>query len=81
MMDTNNAYGASTSSYYVEQLKQNAGSRVATAPSSPALRSERLVPATVGQPPNTMRGIPYSASQPAPFQTLGQLPNSGTLRR
>jgi len=81
MTDTNNANGASTSSYYVEQLKQNAGARVATAPSSLAARSERLVPASAGQPTNSLPGIPYSASQPAPFQTLGQLPNNGTLRR
>ena len=81
MTDTNNANGASTSSYYVEQLKQNAGARAATAPSSLAARSERLVPASAGQPTNSLPGIPYSASQPAPFQTLGQLPNNGTLRR
>jgi len=81
MTDTNNANGASTSSYYVEQLKQNAGARVATAPSSLAARSERLVPASAGQPTNSLPGIPYSVSQPAPFQTLGQLPNNGTLRR
>ena len=80
--DTNVAYGASTSSYYIEQLKQNAGTRVAAAPNSKsATEPERWVPATSSQPPNSVRGIPYSASQPAPFQTLGQLPNSGTLRR
>lgn len=81
MTDTNNASGAITSSYYIEQLKQNSGSRVAISPSSTVAISERWVPATAGQPPNSLRGIPYSASQPAPFQTLGQLPNNSTLRR
>jgi hypothetical protein len=81
MTDTNTASEAITSSYYVEQLKQNSGSRVAISPGSTVAITERWVPATAGQPPNSMRGIPYSASQPAPFQALGQLPNNGTLRR
>jgi len=81
MTDTNNASGAITSSYYIEQLKQNSGSRVAISPSSTVAISERWAPATAGQPPNSFRGVPYSASQPAPFQTLGQLPNNSTLRR
>jgi hypothetical protein len=81
MTDTNNASGAITSSYYIEQLKQTSGSRVATSPGSTVAINPRWVPATASQPPNSLRGIPYTASQPAPFQTLGQLPNNSTLRR
>jgi len=79
--DLNRSLETRTDSYYLDQLKQNAGSRVAAAPNQMPLQFEPFVPAVPIQQPNSVRGIPYSASQPAPFQTLGERQNNGALRR
>lgn len=78
--DINKTLGTSSSSYYLDRLKQFTGPKVATVSPSTASQSERFVPAVPLQQPNRPQGIPYSASQPAPFQTLGELPHSGMLR-
>ena len=80
-VDSNRSLETRTDSYYVEQLKQNSGSRLAATSNQIAPRFEPFVPAVPIQQPNSVHGIPYSASQPAPFQTLGERQNNGALRR
>jgi hypothetical protein len=56
---------ANSGSYYVEQLRRNQSTFVPAKP-----RIDSAIPGS----------IPYSVAQPAPFQTLGDLPGSGIRR-
>lgn len=73
MADLNNSVNPS-SSYYLEQLRRNKDSALAVQGSQ---TGNSVVPASANSVLTSPNAIPYRASQPTPFQTVG----GGIIRR